>query len=168
MSVIDVASVARRLRFGASEMPCAIGKGGTCTPSDKREGDGCTPLGEWPVRGVLLRPDRVALATSPSIPWRWTRAGDGWSDGVGDPAYNRPVQLPHGYSAETLQRADEAYDVIVVLGHNDSPPVPGQGSAIFFHCWVEGRPTEGCVAIAKGDMLKLLLKLTPESVMRIR
>lgn len=168
MSVIDVDSVARRLRFGAFEVPCAIGKGGPCVASAKREGDGCTPLGDWPVRGVLLRGDRIALPVPPAAPWRWTRAGDGWSDGVSDPEYNRPVQLPHRYSAETLQRTDEAYDVIVVLGHNDAPPVPGQGSAIFFHCWVEGRPTEGCVAIAKGDMLKLLPKLTPESVMQIR
>ena len=167
MSMIEVDSLSRRLRYGVVDVPCAIGKGGACPAAEKREGDGCTPLGTWPMRGVLLRRERVALATSPAIPWRWTRTGDGWSDGVDDPEYNRPVQLPHGYSAETLLRDDAAYDVIVVLGHNDTPPVPGKGSAIFFHCWVEGRPTEGCVAIAKSDMLTLLPMLIRHSVMRI-
>lgn len=167
MSVIEVDSIARRLRFDGLDLSCAIGKGGACAASNKREGDGCTPLGIWPVRGVLLRRERISLAHMPTIPWRWTRPDDGWSDGDHDPEYNRPVQLPHRYSAETLQRNDEAYDIIVVLGHNDAPPVPGAGSAIFFHCWVEGRPTEGCVAIAKSDMLTLLPMLTPHSTIQI-
>src|SRR3546814_11481608 len=59
-------------------------------------------------------------------------------------------------SAESLQRDDEAYDIIIVLGHNDDPPVPGAGSAIFFHIWVDGRPTEGCVAIAPKEMRRIL------------
>lgn len=163
-----VESAARRLRFGALDMPCAIGKGGACNATSKREGDGCTPLGQWPVRGALLRRDRLLPTTPPFIPWRWTREGDGWSDGVADPQYNRPVSLPHRFSAESLQRDDAAYDVIVVLGHNDAPPISRAGSAIFFHCWVEGRPTEGCVAIAKPDMLALLPLLTPDTIMEIR
>lgn len=168
MSVIQVDSAARRLQFGPMDVACAIGRSGVCDASAKREGDGCTPLGRWPVRGILLRRPRLALNILPQIAWRWTRQNDGWSDGVGDPAYNRPVQLPHGHSAETLQREDEAYDVIVVLGHNDAPPMPGAGSAIFFHCWVEARPTEGCVAIAKTDMLAILLMLKPGTIMDIR
>lgn len=167
MSVIHVDTQTGRLRFGAVEIACAIGKGGARPADAKREGDGCTPLGTWPLRAVLLRRKRVALPRSFTVPWRWTRPSDGWSDDVGDPQYNRPVQLPHRFSAETLQRDDEAYDVIVVLGHNDAPPVPGAGSAIFFHCWVEGRPTEGCVAIAKADMLALLPMLSPDTLMKI-
>ncbi|MDX3909204.1 MAG: L,D-transpeptidase family protein [Sphingobium sp.] len=168
MSIVAVDSARRRLRFGTMDVNCAIGKGGLCAAADKHEGDGCTPSGSWPVRGALLRRDRLMLDVLPALPWRWTRPGDGWSDGRGDPEYNRPVRLPHGYSAETLQREDEAYDVIVVLGHNDAPPVPGAGSAIFFHCWVEARPTEGCVAIAKADMLALLPMLRSDTVMVIR
>ena len=167
MSVIQVDTQTRRLCFGAIEVACAIGKGGACPADAKREGDGCTPLGTWPVRGILLRRERVALPRGLTIPWRWTRPSDGWSDDVRNPQYNRPVQLPHRFSAETLQRDDDAYDVIVVLGHNDAPPVPGAGSAIFFHCWVEGRPTEGCVAIAKTDMLALLPMLRPNTLMTI-
>lgn len=165
MSVIRVSGTAGRLRFGAIEMPCAIGRGGTCAAGDKREGDGCTPLGIWPVRGVLLRPGKVD-PVGIQLPWRWVREGDGWSDDPADPAYNRPVQLPRAFSAEKLLRDDDAYDVIVVLGHNDAPPVPGQGSAIFFHLF-EGRPTAGCIAIERDDMLKLLPLLRPGDVLEI-
>jgi L,D-peptidoglycan transpeptidase YkuD (ErfK/YbiS/YcfS/YnhG family) len=167
LNVIEVDAAAGRLRFGDIDIPCAIGKSGSCPASAKREGDGCTPLGVWPVRGVLLRPGRVSLDSFPSAPWRWTREGDGWSDDAADPSYNRPVQLPRNFSAETLQRDDQAYDVIVVLGHNDSPPQPGAGSAIFFHIWVEGRPTEGCVAIAPEEMMRIVPMLTGETALRI-
>ncbi len=165
MTLIRVDTAARRLAFADFAIDCAIGKGGACSAQAKQEGDGCTPLGRWPVRGALLRPGRVQVM--PAIAWRWTRPGDGWSDGIDDPAYNRPVQLPRRFSAETLQRADEAYDMIVVLGHNDAPPAPGAGSAIFFHCWLDGHPTEGCVAIARSAMLRLLPLLTPDTVMEI-
>ena len=165
MTAIRVDGAAGRLRFGAIDMPCTIGRGGVCAAVDKREGDGCTPLGSWPVRGVLLRPGRVA-PDGIRLPWRWIREGDGWSDDPADPAYNRPVQLPRPFSAESLLRDDDAYDVIVVLGHNDAPPVPGRGSAIFFHL-SEGRPTAGCVAVERSDMLKLLPLLMPGDVMEI-
>ena len=107
-----------------------------------------------------------------ALPWRWTHAADGWSDDPADPAYNRPVRLPHGFSAETLQREDMLYDVVLVLGHNDAPPVPGAGSAIFFHLWNEAKPaaersTEGCVAIARADMEALLPMLGPGMVLEI-
>src|SRR3546814_16252772 len=119
--------------------------------SDVCSSDLCTPLGRWPVRGALLRPGRVALNQPLAIPWRWTRTHDGWSDGVQDPAYNRPVRLTSRWSAESLQRDDEAYDIIIVLGHKDDPPAHGEGSAIIFHIWLAGRHTEGCDSIAPND-----------------
>ena len=158
---------ARLLHAGERTIPCSIGKGGLIAAGDKREGDGASPIGVWPIRGVLLRPDRVALPAGLQLPWRWIRPSDGWSDGVDDPAYNRPVRHPHGFSAERLWREDELYDVIVVLGHNDAPAVPGAGSAIFFHCWRDGADTEGCVAIAKDAMVGLLPRLVPGDAVEI-
>ncbi|QGP79600.1 L,D-transpeptidase family protein [Sphingobium sp. CAP-1] len=165
MKVVRVDSGAGRLSFGDLVIACTIGRSGACAAADKREGDGCTPIGTWPIRAVLLRPGKVA-ATGIGLPWRWIGASDGWSDDPADPAYNRPVRLPRPFSAESLIRDDDAYDVIVVLGHNDAPPVPGQGSAIFFHL-SEGRPTAGCVAIDRADMLRLLPLLAPGDAMEI-
>jgi L,D-peptidoglycan transpeptidase YkuD (ErfK/YbiS/YcfS/YnhG family) len=155
------------LRAPAGDIPCSIGRSGTIAAADKREGDGATPLGDWPIRGVLLRPDRVAPPAGCTLPWRWIRPDDGWSDESGDPAYNRPVRHPHPRSAERLWREDGLYDVIVILGHNDAPPLPGTGSAIFLHCWRDGATTEGCVAIAREGLLGLLPTLRQGDLLRI-
>jgi L,D-peptidoglycan transpeptidase YkuD (ErfK/YbiS/YcfS/YnhG family) len=156
------------LHAGDRAIRCAIGRGGTLPADAKSEGDGATPLGNWPIRGVLLRPDRVVLPRVIALPWRWLRPADGWSDDSGDPAYNRPVRHPHAFSAERLWRDDRLYDVIVTLGHNDAPPVPGRGSAIFLHCWCDAATTEGCVAVAKHDLLALLPQLAPGDAIEIR
>lgn len=166
MSLIRVDTGAGRLTLGAlTTMACTIGRSGACLAEAKREGDGCTPLGIWPIRGVLLRPGKVVV-TGLRLPWRWVRPGDGWSDDSADPAYNRPVRLPRAFSGENLIRADDAYDVIVILGHNDAPPVRGRGSAIFFHL-SEARPTAGCIAVDRADMLRLLPLLGPGDGMEI-
>lgn len=139
----------------------SFGKGGFCAAADKREGDGKTPLGRWAIRAALLRPDRVAIPTT-RLPWRWLRPWDGWSDDTMDPAYNRPVSRPHPYGHEALWRDDGAYDIILVLAHNDGPPMPGLGSAIFWHCrQPDGRPTEGCVAMATPALARWLDRMAP-------
>ncbi len=168
MNAIRVDSKALTLRFKDKTIPCTIGRSGACSADTKTEGDGCTPLGSWSIRGALFRPGRSTPPKGITLPWRWISEQDGWSDDPLDPNYNRPVSLPHPFSAETLIRDDPLYDIIVVLGHNDAPPEPGNGSAIFFHIWNEGKPTEGCVAIARREMDGILLALAPGDVMEIR
>ena len=170
MIAVDVAT--RRLSIGGWSCACVIGKGGPIAAEAKREGDGATPLGAWPVRGALLRRDRLGAVPAPAIPWRWIRENDGWCDAPQDVCYNRPVRLPRASSHERLVREDQAYDVIIVLGHNDAPPVPCLGSAIFFHQWVIGedaqpKATEGCVAIAPDDMRQVLGMIRPGMVVAI-
>lgn len=165
--MILVDTVARTLTAFGESLPCAIGRSGACPAPDKREGDGMTPLGRYPARAALLRPDRVATPET-RLPWRWLRPDDGWSDESADPAYNRPVRHRHPFSAERLWRDDGLYDAIVVLGHNDSPPVAGAGSAIFLHCWNEAKPTEGCVAIPRDRLLTIIGQLAPGMVIEIR
>jgi L,D-peptidoglycan transpeptidase YkuD (ErfK/YbiS/YcfS/YnhG family) len=161
--VVD--SEARTIRIGNAVTACALGRGGIREAADKREGDGATPLGQWPIRGVLLRPDRGLLPPA-HLPWRWLRENDGWSDDLRDPVYNRPVRHPHAFSAERLWREDGLYDAIVLLGHNDAPPVAGQGSAIFLHLRV-GDVTEGCVAVPRETMAELLATIETGSVLTI-
>ena len=163
-----VATAAGTLTAFGETIPCVIGKGGTVAAADKREGDGATPLGTWPVRCAQLRPDRGLLPPR-ALPWRWLRETDGWSDDPADPAYNRPVTHPHHFSAERLWRDDRVYDVIIVLGYNDAPPVPGLGSAIFLHgTQPDRRPTEGCVAVELGVLAGILAKMSAGEVLEIR
>lgn len=152
--------------FGET-VAASFGRGGAIAATDKCEGDGATPLGVWPIRAALLRPDRVA-APMTRLPWRWLRPTDGWSDDVADPAYNRPVHLPHPFSAESLWRDDHAYDVVIVLGHNDTPPLAPLGSAIFWHCTrPDRRSTQGCVAIDRAVLARWLTIMAPGDAVAI-
>jgi L,D-peptidoglycan transpeptidase YkuD (ErfK/YbiS/YcfS/YnhG family) len=138
-------------------LPCAIGRGGR--RPKRREGDGVTPMGRWPVREVLYRADRMRRPAT-GLPVRALRPGDGWCDDPADRNYNRRVQLPFPRSHEGLWRQDHLYDLIVVLGYNDRPRSLGRGSAIFMHLARPGyTPTAGCIALSRGDMLKVLARL---------
>ena len=60
-------------------------------------------------------------------------------------------------SHEELWRPDALYDLIGVLGWNDSPPGRGRGSAIFLHiARPDFAPTEGCIALAPADLAAVL------------
>ena len=149
-----IVSPAGIARWGAARFRCAIGRSGVTRA--KREGDGATPIGAWPMRELLFRPDRV-LRPRTRLPARPIAPADGWCDAPGDARYNRPVRHPSKASAERLWRGDRLYDLIVPLGYNDAPPAAGRGSAIFLH--VAGRgyaPTAGCVALARRDLLAVI------------
>ena len=156
--VVDPQGVAR---WGGHRFRCALGRGGR--RGDKREGDGTTPVGSWIMRRLLYRADRLAPPET-ALPAAAIGRADGWCDAPGDPRYNLPVTLPHPASAETLWREDDVYDLIVPLGYNDDPVVPGVGSAIFLHlARPDFSPTEGCVALALPDLLVVLRDANPQS-----
>jgi len=153
------------LQVGVQCIRAALGRGGIS--AFKREGDGGTPIGRFPIRMVLYRPDRVARPQT-SLPVRAIRSGDGWSDDPADANYNRLIRLPSKRSAEKLERDDHLYDVVLVLGHNDGPRVKGRGSAIFLHLAKPGyTPTEGCVAVSRADMDALLRAIRPGATVEI-
>ena len=135
----------------------AIGRG-SVRPL-KREGDGGTPLGRFPIGLVLYRADRVSRPHVP-LPARAIREGDGWCDDPKDPNYNRLIRLPSKRSAEGLMREDALYDYVLVLGYNDRPRIKGRGSAIFVHLARKGyTPTEGCIAFSRSDMKAVLAEI---------
>lgn len=135
---------------------CRIGRGGTIDGADGREGDEKTPLGTYRLRFGLYRPDRLPKPRSP-LTFRPIRETDGWCDDPKDPAYNRFVRLPYPASHEKLWRADGAYDIVLVISHNDSPPESGKGSAVFIHvAQSDDRQTLGCVALAPEPMVQIL------------
>ena len=145
---------------------CALGRAGTVAATDKREGDGATPLGLWPMRRLFYRADNGLPPTG--LPALAIGPDDGWCDEPGDPAYNRPVRLPYVGRHERLWRDDGLYDLVVVLGHNDDPPVAGAGSCIFLHlARTDYAPTEGCIALSRPDMVALLGLCGPGSALRV-
>ena len=146
---------------------CALGLNGVIASREKREGDGRSPAGIWPLRRVLYRPDRGPEPAT-RLPICPLGPGDGWCDDPADAAYNRPVTLPYPASAESLWREDGLYDLLVVLGHNDTPVRPGAGSAIFLHVATpDHAPTLGCVALARADLVALLAIAGPGDALAI-
>ena len=162
----DLLVTGTQLSFRGKTYACAIGKGGFS--ANKKEGDGATPLGVFPLRECWYREGRIAKPTT-QLPLRVIHEDDGWCDDPKSPEYNRHVTLPFTPSHEKLWRDDHCYDLIIPLGYNDGPTAPGKGSAIFLHVMHDsGRATEGCVALAKADLLAILPHLSPQSCIEIR
>ncbi len=156
-----------RLRWADHDVRCSLGRRGVVGAENKREGDGATPLGRWPMRQVFWRPDRVPRPET-QLPLVALSPLMGWCDDPGHPLYNRRVELPFPASHETLWREDHVYDLIVALGYNDDPVVAGRGSAIFLHlARPDFSPTEGCVACVATDLLALLKLARPGDALAI-
>ncbi|HEX4028318.1 MAG TPA: L,D-transpeptidase family protein [Rhizomicrobium sp.] len=157
--IVTTAADGAWLDWGAGLKRAAIGPGGIAIKGG--EGDGITPRGAFEVREIFYRADRVPKPVT-ALPLRATRENDGWCDAPDDPNYNRLVKLPYPASSEAMWRADHLYDLVVVLGYNDDPVVPGKGSAIFLHL---ARPdfsaTHGCVALSRDDALAAIAQLQP-------
>jgi L,D-peptidoglycan transpeptidase YkuD (ErfK/YbiS/YcfS/YnhG family) len=138
-----------------------VGKNGVT--AEKVEGDNKTPLGCFPIRRVFYRADKLDRPNT-IFPTQAIKENDGWSDDATREEYNQLVTLPYDGSHENFWRSDDLYDIIVELGYNDDPPVPGKGSAIFVHVAGKGyTPTAGCVALSKSDLLEILSQVSIES-----
>jgi L,D-peptidoglycan transpeptidase YkuD (ErfK/YbiS/YcfS/YnhG family) len=78
------------------------------------------------------------------------------------------VTLPYPARHEEMWRADGLYDVVIVIGYNTDPVVPGAGSAIFLHvARPDMAPTEGCIAVERSVLVRLLPMLEPGSKITI-
>ena len=153
------------VRIGPLTFQAALGRGGVT--AFKREGDGGTPRAAMVVlagfrRGGMLTPDRAGVSLQ--------RVGskDGWCDAPGNAAYNRHVRLPFPASHETLLRDDVLYDFGFVLDWNFRSRRRGAGSAIFLHVAKPGfPPTQGCIALKRGDMLRIMPLLKRGTMIRV-
>jgi len=117
-----------RLRWPGGSAVAAVGRGGT--RAKKREGDGATPAGTYPLVLALYREDRITPPLS-GLPMRALAPQDAWVDDPGDRNYNRLVSLPYHAHAESMWLDEDVYDLLVVIGYNMAPVVSGAGSAIF-------------------------------------
>jgi L,D-peptidoglycan transpeptidase YkuD (ErfK/YbiS/YcfS/YnhG family) len=154
-----------RLYWSGGSAAAAAGRAGV--KADKREGDGATPAGTYPLVSILYRPDKVPAPRS-QLPVRALTSTDGWVDEPADVNYNRPVSLPYPASAEEMWREDDLYDALVVIGYNMEPVISGAGSAIFLHVATpDFAPTAGCIAVKREVLLGLLPVLSPGSKITI-
>ncbi|MEM1373991.1 MAG: L,D-transpeptidase family protein [Pseudomonadota bacterium] len=159
MKPADLVLTPRGLRAFGRVLPCSVGKG--ALTSRKREGDGATPRGTHRLVGMLYRPDRMTRPTDWALP---IRPGDLWSDDPAHEDYNMMVRAPYTHSHERLRRADPLYDLVILTDWNWPYAVKGRGSAIFIHQWRKpGHPTEGCIALSRGDLRWLAPRIRHET-----
>ena len=160
--IISPAADGYRATYRDKTWRCAVGRSGLAP--NKRESDGTSPIGCWPIRRIFYRADRLDGAPSKAFTCMPIGRQDGWCDAPDHPDYNRPVRLPFAASHEDMWRDDHLYDVVVVLGHNDDPVVPGAGSAVFLHVGrPEYGPTAGCAALSEKDLLEFLALAGPDT-----
>lgn len=158
----------------------------------KREGDGRTPIGTYPLELAF------GLAGNPgtALPWRDIGPDSYWS---GEPdSYNTWVELPQGKdpasssrpmpSSEHLADYPVHYKYAAAIGYNTAAPVFGAGSAIFLHCFGPRKgisrllhlparlrglfrcsdiATAGCISVPEAVMLRLLRSLRPGAKIKI-
>ena len=92
----------------------------------------------------------------------------GWCDDPVSKNYNKLIKIPSEYNYEKLYKKDNVYDIILVLNYNMNPVVKNKGSAIFIHVTKANyKKTEGCVAIKKVHLLKIIKELKDNTKIKI-
>ena len=145
------------LTFKNYKAKCAIGKRGI--NYKRKEGDLITPIGSYKIKYILYRKDRVKKPQT-SIKKIIIKKNMGWCDDPTSRKYNQLIKLPSIFSYEKLYKKENIYDIILVLNYNTNPIIKEKGSAIFIH--VTGKKykkTEGCIAVNKIQLLKIIRKL---------
>ena len=85
----------------------------------------------------------------------------GWCNDRKSKDNNKLINLPFNYSYEELFRKENIYDIVLVLNYNMSPIKKNRGSAIFIHIAKRDyKKTQGCVAVKKLALLKILKEIT--------
>ena len=152
------------LTYNKLKVKCAIGKKGI--GYKKKEGDLITPRGQFKIRLILYRKDRVKISTK--LKKKIIKKKMGWCDDPKSSHYNKLVKLPFAHKHEKLFRKDSIYDIILVLNYNMSPIKKNKGSAIFIHVANNNfKKTEGCVAIRKLNLIKLIKEINPNTKVKI-
>ena len=92
----------------------------------------------------------------------------GWCDDPKSIDYNKLVKLPFAHKHEKLYKKENIYDIILVLNYNMNPVKKNKGSAIFIHVSKNNyKKTEGCIAIKKINLIKLLKEINPKTKIKI-
>ena len=152
------------LTYNKLKVKCSIGKKGI--GNKRKEGDLITPRGQFKIKYILYRKDRVKIVTK--LKKKIIKRNMGWCNDPKSSDYNKLVKLPFSYSYEKLFKKENTYDIILVLNYNMNPVKKNKGSAIFIHVAKNSfKKTEGCVAIKKINLIKLLKEINPYSKVKI-
>ena len=164
------------LKVGNKAFRCQIGEGGLKNAAKKVEGDKTSPIGKWYLESLYYRPDRALrpkFKKKNVLKINRITKHCGWCCDIGSLHYNKHININNFPSLkinyERLWREDNAYDIIIEISHNTKPTIKNKGSAIFIHCSFEDiRPTAGCIALKKRDLIYLIKNLKESVCIEIK
>jgi len=149
-------------KWVSGPMKATIGENGFAPPGEKREGDGKTPSGIFPLKRTFGYDKTI----NTKMPFRQATEEDLWVDDPNAPDYNQWVKQGETGAAsyEKMRREDDQYKYGIVIEYNTDPVIKGYGSAIFLHVWKgKDSPTAGCVAVSEEDIIKIFEWLDPNA-----
>ena len=153
------------LYFQKYKLRCSIGKRGISIR--KKEGDKRTPKGEFKLKYILYRKDRV-FDLQTILKRIKIDKNMGWCDDPKSSYYNKIIRYPFKYRTEKLWRKDNIYDIIIIIDYNLKPVVKNKGSAIFLHIAKRNyQSTDGCIAVNKKNIKLLLSKINKKTKIKI-
>ena len=152
------------LKYKKFKFRCALGKAGI--KNKTKEGDNITPKGTYKAIKLFYRTDKISKIKTILKKFK-IKKNMGWCDDPRSKFYNKEINLPSLYSHEKLYRKDNIYDIVVVLNYNFKPVIKNKGSAIFIHVTNKYKSTQGCIALKKEDLIKLLSVIKKNTKIKI-
>lgn len=136
---------------------------------NRREGDGTTPMGTFPIGRTMYGNERDPGV---SFPYVRLRCGDWWVEDPSSPAYNTFQRVgcsrrpPFETTTPDMSKERRAFPFLAVVDFNMRPTIPGRGSGIFLHAETGG-PTNGCISLRRADLVRVLRWLSPGAAPQI-
>jgi L,D-peptidoglycan transpeptidase YkuD (ErfK/YbiS/YcfS/YnhG family) len=152
------------LKYKKFKFRCALGKAGI--KNKIKEGDNITPKGTYKTIKLFYRTDKIPKIKTALKKFK-IKKNMGWCDDPRSRFYNKQIKLPSILGHEKLYRKDDIYDLVVVLNYNFKPVVKNKGSAIFIHITNRYKPTQGCIALKKKDLILLLSLIKKNTKIKI-
>jgi L,D-peptidoglycan transpeptidase YkuD (ErfK/YbiS/YcfS/YnhG family) len=153
------------LKYKNFKFRCSLGKAGV--KKKLKEGDNITPKGTFKLLKVFYRQDKIKKIKT-KLKTIIIKKNFGWCDDPRSTFYNKLIKLPCKESHEKLYRADNAYDLLVVLNYNTNPIIKNKGSAIFIHVAKRSfNKTAGCITLIKKDLLILLASIKKNTKIKV-
>ena len=155
--------------WAAAGGPYAARVGWNGLRRNRREGDGTTPIGTFPI-------GRTMYGNEPNpgvrFPYVRLRCGDWWVEDPASPVYNTFQRVgcgrrpPFRVTTPDMSQERRAFAFLAVVDFNMRPVVRGRGSGIFLHV-ATGSATNGCVSLGRRDLVRVLGWLAPDAAARI-
>ena len=153
------------LTYKNYKLKCALGKRGI--GYKKKEGDLITPIGKYKIKYILYRKDRIKKIYT-KIRTIVIKKKMAWCNDPESKDYNKLIKIPSDFTFEKLYKKENNYDIVLVLDYNMNPIIKNKGSAIFIHVAKKNfKKTEGCIALRKIHLLKIINLLESNTKVKI-